>query len=47
MEDDFNGRKHQWKTPLMEDTLNRRQFQWPQCKTSSIEDDNNGGQLQC
>ena len=33
MEDDFNGRQHQWKTTQMEDKLNER---WPQWKVTSI-----------
>ena len=58
MEDDFNGRRPQWKTTqwklaLMEDNINGRQHQWKTTQMedkingTSIEDDLNGGRLQC
>ena len=37
MKDNINGIQHQWKTTQMEDKING----------TSIEDDLNGGQLQC
>ena len=43
MEDDLNGRRHQWKTTSIEDDLNGRLAQW---KITSMEDDFNGRQPQ-
>ena len=43
IEDDHNGRQHQWKTASIEDVINERQTKW---KTNAMEDDLNGRQPQ-
>ena len=42
MEDDRNGRQHQWKTTSIEDDLNGRRPKW---KRTSMEDNLYGRQL--